>query len=117
MGEYFPDHRRVFDTGDDGHLRTVFTAAFNVDIECPLQTPGPAPVPDLIRGHRCTAIQRWGLLSLRHGFAIFAMAKFRGSEQPSMLAIGCNRAMKPREVYAGSGNQYGEPGNEVQRFG
>jgi len=31
--EYFPDHRRNFDTGDDPDITTAFAAGFNFDIE------------------------------------------------------------------------------------
>ena len=37
--EFFDD-RRVFDTGDDLNLTTTLTAAFNIDIKNPFQSPG-----------------------------------------------------------------------------
>jgi len=33
VGEYFPDHRRVFDTGDDPDITTAFAAGFNIDLK------------------------------------------------------------------------------------
>jgi hypothetical protein len=32
VGEYLPDHHRVFDTGDDADITTTFTAGLNEDV-------------------------------------------------------------------------------------
>jgi hypothetical protein len=37
VGEYFPDHHRVFNTGYDLDGATAFAASFNIDIKYPLQ--------------------------------------------------------------------------------
>lgn len=43
MSEYFVDHRRVFDSGDDADISTAFAEGRDVDIEyafqslCPVQ--------------------------------------------------------------------------------
>jgi hypothetical protein len=41
VGEYFPDHRRVFDTGDDPDITTAFAAGFDIDIEHAFQSLCP----------------------------------------------------------------------------
>jgi hypothetical protein len=33
VGEYFPDHHRVFDTGDDLDFTTALAAGFNIDAD------------------------------------------------------------------------------------
>ena len=40
VSEYFADHRRVFDAGDDTHITAAFTAGCDIDIKYPLQ-PSP----------------------------------------------------------------------------
>jgi len=32
ISEYLADYHRVFDTGDDAHITTAFTAGFDVNI-------------------------------------------------------------------------------------
>ena len=33
VSKYVPDHRRVFDTGDDPDITTALTTGFNVEVE------------------------------------------------------------------------------------
>ena len=81
VSEYFFDHTRIFNAGDDFDGAATFWARFNVDVEHPFEPLCP--------GHGCQALRRRWIWCLFKCLNLSTLAPPGRCDQRPVLAIRC----------------------------
>jgi hypothetical protein len=97
MGEYFFDHCRILDAGNDLHGAATGLAGFDIDAEYALKPLGPCH-GGMVLGQ--------GLVFCRMGRRGFAsLAASSRSDQCPVMTVGCDDAVEAGQVDPGFGTR------------
>ena len=103
MGEDTHNHRRLNDCGDDLQGAAARWAAFDIDLEDPLEQACPTQA--------CRRRLRVGAIASLFGRIVHGT----GHDRSAQLGVGCEHAVEADQMPPGTGNERGEPLQEFQR--
>ena len=120
VGEDGANGGGLLDTGDDPHRATAMHAGGDIDVENTLEPLRPEPAPDLIRGHRASALfgTAWLVIGAdvhRRGFARKPLAPPRRRQLRAQGGGRGKHAVEAGEMRAWWRDQRGQLGDKVDR--